>query len=285
MTCSLENHAHLAKANPFFVCGDVCVPAEIVQLGVFRCLVPPQAPGIVNFYLSFDGHHPVSQVVTFEYRAPLLNDQTVSSEDASKWEEFQLQMRLSHLLFSTSRGLNITIPSKLAPNSQKDATRFASKASFITKNWANLIKSVEDNRILFSQAKDLLFELALMNKLLEWLMERVVEGVKTSERDGHGQGVIHLCAMLGYTRAVYLYSLSGLSLDYRDKCGWTALHWAAYYGRYVSLIPSYYAEDLSTTVRLLHPTSLLKLFFLGKVSDYQFENNCTYINKNWIYMV
>lgn len=37
--------------------------------------------------------------------------------------------------------------------------------------------------------------------------------------------------MLGYTRAVYLYSLSGLSLDYRDKFGWTALHWAAYYGR------------------------------------------------------
>ncbi|XP_073225086.1 calmodulin-binding transcription activator 5-like isoform X1 [Cicer arietinum] len=46
-----------------------------------------------------------------------------------------------------------------------------------------------------------------------------------------GQSVIHLCAILGYTWAVTLFSWSGLSLDFRDKFGWTALHWAAYYGR------------------------------------------------------
>ncbi|KAG5573986.1 hypothetical protein H5410_063752 [Solanum commersonii] len=66
---------------------------------------------------------------------------------------------------------------------------------------------------------------------LEWLLERVIEGCKISEHDEEGQGVIHLCAILGYTWAVYLFSWSGLSLDYRDKYGWTALHWAAYYGR------------------------------------------------------
>lgn len=225
-----ENYADLAKSNLFFVCGDVCVPAEIIQLGVFRCLVPPHAPGLVNFYLSFDGHKPISQVVTFEYRAPLLYNQTVSSEVETNWEEFQFQMRLSHLLFSTSKGLNI-MSSKISPNALREAKNFVKKTSFISRNWANLTKTIGDNRILVSQAKDLLFEFALLNKLQEWLVERIVEGGKTSERDGQGQGVIHLCAMLGYTRAVYLYSLSGLSLDYRDKFGWTALHWAAYYGR------------------------------------------------------
>ncbi|RVW39917.1 Calmodulin-binding transcription activator 5 [Vitis vinifera] len=225
-----ENYADLAKSNLFFVCGDVCVPAEIIQLGVFRCLVPPHAPGLVNFYLSFDGHKPISQVVTFEYRAPLLYNQTVSSEVETNWEEFQFQMRLSHLLFSTSKGLNI-MSSKISPNALREAKNFVKKTSFIARNWANLTKTIGDNRILVSQAKDLLFEFALLNKLQEWLVERIVEGGKTSERDGQGQGVIHLCAMLGYTRAVYLYSLSGLSLDYRDKFGWTALHWAAYYGR------------------------------------------------------
>lgn len=235
MTCfPHENHVSLAKSNLFVVCGDVCVPAEIVQVGVFRCLVPPHTPGLVNLYLSFDGHQPVSQVLTFEYRAPLYHNQTVSSEDASNWEEFHLQMRLSHLLFSTSRGLNI-VSSKISPNALREAKKFANKTSFIAKNWSNLTKSVGDNRILLSEAKDFLFGLSLMNKLQEWLLERVIEGGKTSERDDQGQGVIHLCAMLGDTRAVFLYSLSGLSLDYRDKCGWTALHWAAYYGRYGSL--------------------------------------------------
>lgn len=230
-----ENHAHLAKSNLYFICGDVCIPAEIVQVGVFRCLVPPHAPGLVNFYLTFDGHQPISEVLTFEYRTPLLHTQTVSSEDASYLEQFHLQMRLSHLLFSTSKGFNI-MSSKISPNALREGKKFATKTSFIAKQWANLIKSVRDNRMLFSQGKDTLLEFGLTNKLQEWLLERIVEGGKTSERDDHGQGVIHLCAMLGYARAVYLYSLSGLSLDYRDKFGWTALHWAAYYGRYSAMI-------------------------------------------------
>ncbi|KAG6575104.1 Calmodulin-binding transcription activator 5, partial [Cucurbita argyrosperma subsp. sororia] len=53
----------------------------------------------------------------------------------------------------------------------------------------------------------------------------------TNEFDVNGQGVIHLCAILGYTWAVHLFVWSGLSINFRDKSGWTALHWAAYYGR------------------------------------------------------
>ncbi|GAV70877.1 IQ domain-containing protein/CG-1 domain-containing protein/Ank_2 domain-containing protein [Cephalotus follicularis] len=77
----------------------------------------------------------------------------------------------------------------------------------------------------------ILFELTLKNRLKEWLLERIVGGHKSTEYDDKGQGVIHLCAILGYTWAIRLFSLSGLSLDFRDKLGWTALHWAARYGR------------------------------------------------------
>ncbi|KAK9288740.1 hypothetical protein L1049_017204 [Liquidambar formosana] len=224
-----HDHAHLAKSNLFCVCGDVCAPAEFVQVGVFRCLVSPHSPGLVNIYLSFDGRKPISQVLSFEYRTPLLYD-PVPSEYKSQLEQFQFQMRLAHLLFSTSKSINI-LSSKVSQNVLKEAKKYADKTSNIASSWSHLIKSIGDNKISFPQAKDRFFELVLKNKLQEWLLEKVVEGRRSTERDDQGRGVIHLCAILGYTWAVQLFSLSGLSLDYRDKFGWTALHWAAYCGR------------------------------------------------------
>jgi hypothetical protein len=140
-------------------------------------------------------------------------------------------MRLAYLLFSTSKTLNV-LSSKVSPAKLKEAKKFAHKTSNISNSWAYLIKSIEDSRISVAQAKDGLFELSLKNTIKEWLLERVLEGCKTTEYDAQGLGVIHLCAIIGYTWAVYLFSWSGLSLDFRDKHGWTAMHWAAYYGRY-----------------------------------------------------
>ncbi|KAF5452276.1 hypothetical protein F2P56_027296 [Juglans regia] len=225
-----EECQHLWKSSLFCVCGDACVPAEAVQGGVYRCLVLPHSPGLVNLFMSFDGHKPISQVLNFEYRTSLLSDPVVSSEENYKWEEFQVQLRLASLLFSTSKSLNI-MSNKVSPKSLKEAKKFANKSSIILNGWADFSKSIEDNKPLFPQAKDGLFELTLKNKVREWLLERVVEGSKTKEYDAQGQGVIHLCAILEYTWAVYLFACSGLSLDFRDKCGWTALHWAAYHGR------------------------------------------------------
>ncbi|XVF38828.1 hypothetical protein REPUB_Repub20aG0135800 [Reevesia pubescens] len=225
-----QAYQHLVKSSLFCVCGDVCNPAEIIQVGVYRCLLSEHSPGLVNLYMSLDGHKPISQVLSFEYRAPLSHDPVVPSEDESRWEEFQLQMRLAYLLFSTSKSLNI-LSSRVSPTTLKEAKKFAQKTTNISNSWTYLIKSIEENRASFTQAKDSLFEIALKNKLKDWLLERIIEGSKTTEYDAQGQGVLHLCAILGYTWAIYLFSWSGLSLDFRDKQGWTALHWAAYYGR------------------------------------------------------
>ncbi|KAJ9559234.1 hypothetical protein OSB04_013848 [Centaurea solstitialis] len=65
-----EKHLNLQNSNLFCVCGDVCVPAEIVQSGVFRCMIPPQSPGVVNLFISYDGHKPISQLMAFEFRLP-----------------------------------------------------------------------------------------------------------------------------------------------------------------------------------------------------------------------
>lgn len=226
-----EQYQHLAKSNLLCVYGDASVCAEIVQVGVYRCLVSPHSPGSVNLFMSIDGQKSISQVLNFEYRSPILSAPVVSSEEKYNWEEFRTQMRLARLLFSTSKSLNI-LSSKVSPNALKEAKKFADKISHVSNTWEVFMKSIENSKIPFPQAKDSLFRLILRDRLKDWLLERITECSKSTDFDIHGQGVIHLCAILGYTWAIHLFSLSGLSLDFRDKHGWTALHWAAYCGKY-----------------------------------------------------
>lgn len=214
------------------MCGDTSVNVDFVQPGVYRCLVQPCSPGIVHLFVSLDGHKPISQVLNFEYRAPLLQLSIVAPEHINKWEEFQVQMRLAHLLFSTSKSLSI-LSTKLSPIALNEAKKLAVRTSDISDSWIYLLKSIDENKTPFPQASEGVLEIILRSKFREWLIERVAEGSKKStEFDVNGQGVIHLCAILGYTWAVHLFVWSGLSIDFRDKSGWTALHWAAYYGRY-----------------------------------------------------
>lgn len=231
-----KEYLQLSKYNLLCVIGDVSVRAEIVQNGVYRCWVSSHSPGFVNLFLSFDGHKPISQVVNFEYRTPVLHDPAASLEEKDNWDKFRLEMRLACLLFAKQQTLDI-ISCKVSPNRLEEAKEFALKTAFISDSWQYLIKSTEDNQIPFSQAKDALFGIALKNRLKEWILEGIVSGSKTTEFDAQGQSVIHLCAILGYNWAVSLFSWSGLSLDFRDKFGWTALHWAAYCGRYNAHTP------------------------------------------------
>ncbi|PON93224.1 Notch [Trema orientale] len=224
-----EQYLHLAKSNLLCVCDDIRVSTELIQVGVYRCWIPPHSPGSINLFLSIDGHKPISQIVKLEYRPPMSSEPVTSSEERYNWDEFRLQMQLAHLLFSSLKSLSI-LSGKVSPNALKEGKKFANKTSNLSNTWAVFIKSIENETTLFPQAKDNLFKLILRDRLKEWLLEKVIEGCKSTEFDVQGRGVIHLCAILGYTWAIHLFSLSGLSLDFRDKHGWTALHWAAYYG-------------------------------------------------------
>ncbi|KAF9619990.1 hypothetical protein IFM89_010606, partial [Coptis chinensis] len=220
-------HSHLA--NLYCVFGNTCVTAEKVQVGVFRCIAPPCSPGLVNLYLTIDGRMPISQVLTFEYRCTP-TEEVASPEVKSDWREFQVQIRLARLLFSSGDILTI-LSVKISSNALKEAKKFATITSSIEKDWAYMVKAIQNDRVFFRQAKSSFLELMLRNTLQEWLLERVIGGYTITVCDHEGQGVIHLCAILDYTWAVYLYSCSGLSLDFRDVSGWTALHWASFCGR------------------------------------------------------
>ncbi|MCL7026122.1 hypothetical protein MKW94_028934 [Papaver nudicaule] len=71
-------------------------------------------------------------------------------------------------------------------------------------------------------------EIVLRKYLKDWLFEGYRKGPAL---DSKGQGVLHLLASLGYTWAISLFRFAGFKLDGRDRFGWTALHWAAFYGR------------------------------------------------------
>ncbi|XP_063937393.1 calmodulin-binding transcription activator 5-like [Daucus carota subsp. sativus] len=223
-------HSPFGKSNLLLVCGDECFRAELVQPGVYRSFLSSHKPGLVDLYVSFDSQKSISQVVNFEYKSPPMENLINLTDDESKWVEFQNQMRLAHLLFSTSRRLG-TYSTILSQNGLKEAKLFAQRTAQIGNDWGSFLKYIKDNRLSFPQAKDNLFELTFQNRLREWILERIAERCKVTNYDDQGQGVIHLCAILGYKWAVYQFSLSGLSLDYWDKFGWTALYWVASCGR------------------------------------------------------
>ncbi|KAK4478327.1 hypothetical protein RD792_017617 [Penstemon davidsonii] len=142
-----EGQLPRAESNLFLACGDSILPVEVVQVGVFCCFLPPQTPGLVNLYLTFDGHKPISQVLNFEFRAPVVSNGTITLENKSNREDFQLQMRLAHLLFSSSKSLSI-FSNKLNQNALKEAKAFAQKTSHIFDGWVYLIKMIGDTKCL-----------------------------------------------------------------------------------------------------------------------------------------
>ena len=218
----LDNYKHLAGANLYCVIGEQCVTADTIQTGVYRFMARPHVPGRVNLYLTLDGKTPISEVLSFEYRIMPGS----SDDDEPKKSKLHMQMRLARLLFSTSQ-------KKIAPKFLVEGSRVSNLLSASTeKEWIELFKCITDSKGTNIPATESLLELVLRNKLQEWLVEKIIEGHKSTDRDDLGQGPIHLCSFLGYTWAIRLFSLSGFSLDFRDSSGWTALHWAAYYGRY-----------------------------------------------------
>ncbi|TVU39074.1 hypothetical protein EJB05_12477 [Eragrostis curvula] len=222
-----EQYRHL-NTNVHCVIGDKIVAADTVQPGVYRFMATPHTPGRVNLFLTLDGKTPISEVVSFDYRTipgSSLDSELSSVEDEPNKSKLQMQMRLARLLFSANK-------KKLAPKVLVEGSKVSNLLSASAeKEWMDLLKFVTDSKGPYVTATEGLLELMLRNRLQEWLIEKIVEGHKSTGRDDLGQGPIHLCSFLGYTWAIRLFSLSGFSLDFRDSSGWTALHWAAYNGR------------------------------------------------------
>lgn len=203
--------------------GEVEVPAEVLADGVLRCYAPPHFPGRVPFYVTCSNRLACSEVREFEYQIGTIEAAFISESSTT---EMLLYMRLERLL---SVGFSDCL-SEYVEQKQNVVCQIVSVMEEKENN--QIMKTMPENDLSQLNLMEKLNEKQLKEKLYSWLLFKATEdGKGPSVLDEEGQGVLHLAAALGYNWALRPTTVSGVSIDFRDANGWTALHWAAYCGR------------------------------------------------------
>ncbi|XVF15198.1 hypothetical protein REPUB_Repub09cG0129600 [Reevesia pubescens] len=209
--------------------GEVEVPAEVLADGVLRCHTPRHEVGRVPFYVTCSNRLACSEVREFEYRVSHIQDIDTVDHPSSSAIEI-LDMRFVRLLC-----LGSSSPYSDTYN-VADMSQLSIKINSLLKEdieeWDQMLRLNSEEEIFPEKMKEQLLQKLLKEKLRVWLLQKIAEGGKgPSILDEDGQGVIHFAAALGYDWALEPTIVSGVSVNFRDVNGWTALHWAASCGR------------------------------------------------------
>lgn len=206
--------------------GDVEVPVQIIQEGVLRCEAPPHPPGKVTLCITAGNRESSSEVREFEYRlkaSSCVQSNSPSTESARSPEELLLLVRFAQMLVSDSS------------MQKRDTTEMEIpiKVKADEDSWASVIESLLVGSGTSSSTINWILEELLKDKLQQWISCRSQEqhgetGCSLSKKE---QGIIHMVAGLGFEWALHAVLSSGVSINFRDINGWTALHWAARFGR------------------------------------------------------
>jgi hypothetical protein len=205
--------------------GDVEVPVEIIQDGVMCCEVPSHIPGKVTLCITSGNRESCSEVREFEYRdkTESCTHYTPSETEASRTpEELLLLVRFGQMLLSASSVSNDNNESGIFIKQKAD-----------DNSWSHIIEALLFGTGTSSGTINWLLEELLKDKLQVWLTCRSQEideetGCSLSKKE---QGIIHMVAGLGFEWALNPILSCGVNINFRDINGWTALHWAARFGR------------------------------------------------------
>ncbi|XP_024014330.1 calmodulin-binding transcription activator 3 isoform X1 [Eutrema salsugineum] len=208
--------------------GQTEVPAEVIANGVLQCVAPMHEAGRVPFYVSCSNRLACSEVREFEYKvveAPVLDGETDESTTCNTIEG--LEARFIKLLCSKSDN-----PSSSLSGNDSDLSQVSEKISLLLFENDDQLDQMLMNEISQENMKNNLLQEALKESLHSWLLQKIAEGGKgPNVLDEGGQGILHFAAALGYNWALEPTIVAGVSVDFRDVNGWTALHWAAFFGR------------------------------------------------------
>ncbi|KAH7520590.1 hypothetical protein FEM48_Zijuj08G0161200 [Ziziphus jujuba var. spinosa] len=223
----LDHQAESSKWSCMF--GEVEVPAEVIADGVLRCHTPIHKAGRVPFYVTCSNRLACSEVREFEYRVNEVRDMDLKYDDSSCTTE-ELNLRFGKLLC-----LDSACPTS-GPNNLVEKSQLSSKISLLLREdedeWDQMLKLTSENNFSVERVEEQLHQKLLKGKLHGWLLQKVAEGGKgASVVDEGGQGVLHFAAALDYDWALEPTIIAGVSVNFRDVNGWTALHWAAFCGR------------------------------------------------------
>ncbi|CAM8881877.1 unnamed protein product [Rhodiola kirilowii] len=208
--------------------GDIEVPIQIIQEGVILCEAPPNPSGKVTLCITSANRESCSELREFEYRNKTnycTRCSTSEKETTMSSEELLLLVRLAQMLLCGSLGMG--------DNSKKVENAISGKENLDEDSWSLIVESLLDGSGTFAGTMNWLLQECLKENLVAWLSSKTQKGAGElscllSKKE---QGIIHLIAGLGYEWALTPILRSGVNINYRDINGWTALHWAARFGR------------------------------------------------------
>ncbi|XP_057949607.1 calmodulin-binding transcription activator 4 isoform X2 [Malania oleifera] len=234
--------------------GDIEVPLEIIQEGIFRCHAPPHLPGKVSLCITSGNRESCSEVREFEFRSKptsCTHSNFPQTEAAKSPEEQLLLVRFVQMLLSDplmQKGANV--------ESRIDLLR---KLKVDEDSWSHVIEALLVGSGTSTSTMDWLLQELLKDKLLQWLSSRSQQrndhlGCSLSKKE---QGILHMVAGMGFEWALKPILSYGVNINFRDINGWTALHWAARFGRekmVAALIASGASAGAVTDPNSLDPT-------------------------------
>ncbi|XP_020890717.1 calmodulin-binding transcription activator 4 isoform X1 [Arabidopsis lyrata subsp. lyrata] len=209
--------------------GNAQVPFEIIKEGVIRCRAPPCGPGKVNLCITSGDGLSCSEIREFEYRdkpdtcCPKCSERQTSDMSTSPDELSILVMFVQTLLSDR--------PSERKSNLESGNDKLLKILKADDDQWRHVIGAVLDGSASSTKTVDWLLQELLKDKLDTWLSSRSCdEDYTTCSLSKQEQGIIHMVAGLGFEWALYPILGHGVSVDFRDINGWSALHWAARFG-------------------------------------------------------
>lgn len=208
--------------------GEIEVSAEVLSENVIRCQAPSHAPGRVPFYITCSNRLACSEVREFEFRESPSRVPYSTAVKSAPEDELRNLIRLVKLLSSGLEKKQLYCTVEECDKCKVKNAIYALENEN-RSNWGR----VDEALIVFEgNPRDALIQDLLKDKLYEWLACQAHEVDKGMHiLDEEGQGVIHLAAALGFEWAIGPIVAAGVSPNFRDVRGKTALHWASYHGR------------------------------------------------------
>ncbi|KAL6874359.1 hypothetical protein ACP4OV_013379 [Aristida adscensionis] len=208
--------------------GDTEVPAEIVQPGVLRCHTPLQSSSKLTICVTSGNREVCSEFKEFEFR----DKQTISgfsdfapcSRSLKSSEELLLLAKFARMLLSENETSDVSDGDHQSGQ--------CPKLKMNDEHWERLIHDLKIDCENPLGTVDWIMEELLKSKLQQWLSLKLqgYNGTACS-LSKQEQGIIHLISALGYEWALSSILSAGVGINFRDSNGWTALHWAASFGR------------------------------------------------------